>query len=95
MDIGTRRSAGPTLGELAVDFDLTLAAQNKSTQTRRVYGTAVRQLGDFLTARGMPTEVAAIAREHVEAYLADLLARGCRRPRRRPASVGCRDSSGG
>jgi site-specific recombinase XerD len=38
-----------------------------------VYGTAVRQLGDFLTARGMPTEVAAIAREHVEASLADVL----------------------
>ena len=67
MDIATRRPAGPTIGELAVDFDLTLAAQNKSKQTRVVYGTAVRQLGEFLTARGMPTEVAAIAREHVEA----------------------------
>lgn len=76
MDIGTRRPAGPTIAELAVDFDLTLAAQNKSTQTRVVYGTAVRQLGDFLAARGMPTEVAAIAREHVEGYLADLLAEG-------------------
>ena len=39
--------------------------------TLKVYGTAVRQLSDFLTARGMPTEVAAIAREHVEAYIAD------------------------
>jgi hypothetical protein len=51
VDIATRRPAGPTIGELAVDFDLTLAAQNKSKQTRVVYGTAVRQLGEFLTAR--------------------------------------------
>jgi site-specific recombinase XerD len=73
---GRGASAGPTYAELAADFDLTLAAQNKSAATRKVYGTAVRQLGEFLADRGMPADVAAITREHVEAYLADLLAQG-------------------
>jgi len=71
--IGTH---GPTVDELRIDFDLSLAAQNKSTQTRTTYGAAVRQFGAFLTERGMPTEVASIAREHVEAFLADLLEQG-------------------
>lgn len=36
----------------------------------------MRQLVAFLAKTGMPTEVASIAREHVEAYLADLLEQG-------------------
>jgi site-specific recombinase XerD len=65
----------PPIGEMAVDFDLSLAAQNKSTSTRKVYGTAVTQLAAFLAERGMPTAVASIRREHVEAFVADVLER--------------------
>jgi site-specific recombinase XerD len=41
----------------------------------------MRQLVGFLTARGMPTEVSLITREHVESWLADLA------ERRAPATV--------
>lgn len=66
---------GPTVAELAVDFDLALAAQNKSPSTRKVYRSAVTQFAGFLEDRGMPTAAANVRREHVEAFIADLLAR--------------------
>jgi site-specific recombinase XerD len=65
----------PSISEMAVDFDLSLAAQNKSVSTRKVYGTAVNQLAAFLAERGMPTAVASLRREHVEAFVADVLER--------------------
>lgn len=65
--------AGPTVQELADEFDLHLRAENKSPSTRKVYGTAVKQLAAFLAAQGMPQAVASIRREHVEAFIADLL----------------------
>lgn len=68
-----RLTLGPTVAELAVEFDLTLVAQNKSAATRKVYGTAVRQFSAYLGAKGMPTEVAHITREHVEAFIAGLV----------------------
>jgi len=66
---------GPTVAELAVDFDLTLASQNKSTATRKVYRLSVVQFAAFLEDRGMPREAANVKREHVEAFIADLLSR--------------------
>lgn len=72
----TSSTGSPTLLDLADEYDLTLAAQNKSEETRRNYGTAVRQLHDFLVSRGMPTHATGIAREHVEAYIADLFEQG-------------------
>jgi site-specific recombinase XerD len=63
----------PSVRELGEDWDLSLRAGNKSKATITSYTTAVRQFADYLDANGMPTEVASIAREHVEAYLADLL----------------------
>lgn len=71
--IGTSSAITTSVADLAIDFDLSLAAQNKSTATRKVYGTAVKQLHEYLTRCGMPTDVANIRREHVEAYLADVL----------------------
>lgn len=59
---------------MGTEFDLTLAAQSKSTANRRNYLTAVRQLAAFLAERGMPLEVASMAREHIEAFIAHLLA---------------------
>jgi site-specific recombinase XerD len=68
-------ASDPTIAELAIDFNMSLAAQNKSKATRKVYGTAVVQLADFLENRGMPTEAVNVRREHVEAFIADVLAR--------------------
>jgi site-specific recombinase XerD len=76
MDIETTETFGPTVAELAIDFELTLRAQGKSAATIRTYTSAVGQLAGFLAERGMPASVAAIARDHVEAYLADLFERG-------------------
>jgi site-specific recombinase XerC len=67
-------TAEPSIANLALDFDLSLAAQNKSLATRKVYGTAVGQLAAFLADKGMPTEAVKVGREHVEAFIADLLA---------------------
>jgi site-specific recombinase XerD len=66
---------GPTVKELAFDFDLHLAAENKSPATRRVYGAAVSQFANFLDERGMPREATSVRREHVEAFILDVLER--------------------
>lgn len=63
----------PTVAELGEDFALSLRAQNKSPETIRIYTTAVNQLVDYLTANGMPTDIAGVHREHIEAFLAHLL----------------------
>jgi site-specific recombinase XerD len=68
-------AVSPSISEMAIDFDLSLAAQRKSVATRKVYGTAVKQLAAFLAERGMPTAVASIRREHVETFIADVLER--------------------
>ncbi len=52
-----------------------LAAQRMSSATLDTYGTSVRLLDRYLTAQGMPTSPAAITREHVEAFISDLLER--------------------
>lgn len=59
---------------LARSFHRSLLAQNKSPRTVQSYGEAVRLFGEFLAAKGMPTTVADIRREHVESFLADVLA---------------------
>ncbi len=52
-----------------------MTAQRMSPATLSTYSTAVRQMDAFLTQQGMPTTPAAITREHVEAFITDLLAR--------------------
>jgi site-specific recombinase XerD len=52
-----------------------LRAGNRSPMTIKSYMEAVRQLDEFLADRGMPQDVAAIRREHVEAFIEDQLAR--------------------
>jgi site-specific recombinase XerD len=73
------RAAGdavsPAYGMLARSYERHLRATNKAPMTLETYMSAIEALGAFLAARGMPTEPAAIAREHVEAFLADILAR--------------------
>jgi site-specific recombinase XerD len=52
-----------------------LGAGNRSPLTIKSYMEAVRQLDEFLADRGMPQDIAAIRREHVEAFIEDQLAR--------------------
>ena len=52
-----------------------LVAQRMSPATLSTYSTSTRQLTRFLADRGMPTGPAAITREHVEAFITDLLER--------------------
>jgi site-specific recombinase XerD len=70
----------PPRGNLVADIDilapswrLSLEAENKSPATITSYGYATTQLSAFLRERGMPTSVTVIAREHVEAFLVDVI----------------------
>lgn len=71
-------SAPGDVRTLASSFRRSVRARNLSPRTEKTYLEAVSLMADFLVAHGMPTEVHAIAREHVEAFLADQL--GSRRP---------------
>ena len=50
-----------------------LRAQRISPATISTYSTAVGQLTRFLVRQGMPTTPAAVRREHVEAFITDIL----------------------
>ena len=72
--------AAPTLGEgdLAVNvksFERHLKAANKSPRTIKSYIEAANLLDGFLADKGMPRNVAALTREHVEDFITDQLAR--------------------
>jgi hypothetical protein len=69
-----------SLVRLERSWMLSLQARRLSGKTQRIYAESMKQFVEFLTAAGMPTEAAAVAREHVEAFVVDQLAR---QPRRR------------
>jgi site-specific recombinase XerD len=50
-----------------------LHAQNLSKRTLETYGEAVRQLSKFLAENQMPTDPGLITKEHLEAFISDLL----------------------
>jgi site-specific recombinase XerD len=52
-----------------------LRAANLTPKTIHTYGQSAESLARFLEAKGMPTEVAKITREHLEAYIQDQLDR--------------------
>jgi site-specific recombinase XerD len=81
------RVAAPTLLDVIPSFERHLRAENKAARTIQSYTEAVRRLHDFCSANGMPLEVKAITSEHIEAFLADQLAR------LRPASARARFAS--
>src|SRR5664280_3783066 len=60
---------------LAASWRRSLAARRASPRTIATYTTAVEQLAAYLAAAGMPTRVVNVRREHVEAWITDLLAR--------------------
>lgn len=68
-------SAPGDLSSSAASFARYLRAVNIAPATLKTYAEAVRTLGGFLAERGMPTDVAVISREHVEAFITDQLAR--------------------
>jgi site-specific recombinase XerD len=68
-------AATAELARLAESWRRHLIAQRLSPATLETYGEAVRLFERFLIAQGMPTQPASISREHVEAFIADLLER--------------------
>jgi len=73
-----------SLGALIGSWLLSLRAGNKSAKTITTYKESADQLLAFLTERAMPTDVSALRREHVEAFIVDLM------ERRSPATVSVR-----
>jgi len=76
-----RTAITPTIVDLAPSFARGLRAANLSPRTEQTYGYAIRDLAAFLEAAGMPAEVASVAREHIESWIENLLAR------RKPATA--------
>lgn len=74
--IGPTSPPKPTaLRRLTDSFRRSLAAENKSARTIQTYTESLGQLDAYLEAQGMPTDPLHIKREHVEAFIADLLER--------------------
>ncbi len=71
----TTSSLAPTLSDLNASFHRSLEAENKSPRTVTAYTEALRMLDGYLAEAGMPREVGNIRREHVESFIADILAR--------------------
>lgn len=63
------------LQSLSASWLMHLEAGQKSPKTLKSYKAAADQLQSFLDAAGMPTAVAAIHREHLEAFMVALLER--------------------
>ncbi|MEX0630165.1 MAG: tyrosine-type recombinase/integrase [Chloroflexota bacterium] len=67
-----------TRGDLAANitsYARHLRAANLTPATQRTYLASLDRLARFLEERGMPTDVAAMRREHLEAFIEDQLAR--------------------
>lgn len=71
----------PSFDAMLTSWVRTLRAENASPKTITVYAEAVRQLAGFLTMKAMPNSPETVAREHIETYLADVLAK------RKPATA--------
>ncbi len=67
--------SGGDLGVNIDSFDLHIRAENLSPATLVAYVGAAKQFHQYLVDQGMPLNVADIRREHVENFIADLLAR--------------------
>ena len=67
--------AGGDLGVNIASFGRHIRAENLSPRTQETYTEAVRQFTKYLAEQGMPLEVANIHREHIEAFISELLGR--------------------
>ena len=66
-------TATTELDDLLASWRRHLTAQRMSPATLSTYSASVRRLSAFLAERRMPTSPPAITREHVEAFVSDLL----------------------
>jgi site-specific recombinase XerD len=73
MGTETKTLRAGKLQSLLPSWARSLRAENKSPRTVVGYTSGGRQFLDFLEAVGMPTEVGAIRREHVEAFIEHVL----------------------
>lgn len=73
MQTRSRLPALTHLDTLSESWQRHLRAANLSPKTIRSYGDAALQFSVFLRQQGMPTDVTAIHREHVEAFVQHLL----------------------
>jgi len=71
--VDTQTQAAPAL--LLDQFRRALRAKNMATRTVETYLNATEGFGRFLRERGMPTTPGHLRREHVEAYIEELLSR--------------------
>lgn len=65
-----------TVAGLIPSWERSLRASNRAPRTIDAYTEAARLFADYLVAQGMPTDVTAIHREHVEAFIAADIDRG-------------------
>ena len=89
----TMPASGDSLDALRASFRRSMLAENKSPRTVQGYADAVRLLDAYLADQGMPRTLSAIHREHVEAFIGDLLGRS--KPGVRAAAVGAGAASAG
>jgi site-specific recombinase XerD len=68
------RPAPNSITRLVSSWTISLQAQNKSPRTIGGYTESMRQFLAFLIERGMPTSVDGVCREHIETYIAHVLA---------------------
>ncbi|MGD0861780.1 MAG: tyrosine-type recombinase/integrase [Candidatus Limnocylindrales bacterium] len=70
---GVHDTAPDALPALVASWRRSLAARRASPATIDTYRTAVIQLANYLAAHGMPDRASTIRREHIEAFVTDLL----------------------
>lgn len=70
---GVHDTAPDGLPALVTSWRRSLAARRASPATIDTYSTAVGQLADYLAANGMPDRATTVRREHIEAFVTDLL----------------------
>ncbi len=73
--VATRNDVIGDIDTMTTSFQRHLKAEGKSPQTIASYSYAPTQFAAFLHETGMPSQVSAIAREHIEAFLVALLER--------------------
>jgi site-specific recombinase XerD len=71
-------AVGTTIMDELAAYTVHLRAENKSPATVSLWTGAARQLAAYLADHGMPTDPRAVRREHLESWLADLLAAGAK-----------------
>ncbi len=69
-------ASGPTIASTRDYWTLHLRSVGRAPRTIATYLRALDRLDPFLVERGMPRELGAIRREHLEAFLVELQARG-------------------